>query len=669
MFASRKTKVAGRKGWRDAKPDDQTLVKMLYEYCVKTWQVPPAHGKVLDAYIMKLPMFQLFSGETKPSSCMTFRGTDYTTELEILGSSLIAGIIGESHWFMVEGKPSYEAFMKGESWTFPVGHKVTKVHPQHFFIDMLIQSTWDAARQDAFASDLNFDNWQEHIHNCFFNKKTGKFEWTFRDFAGNDLPMRMFIALVKWMSKPEDWPHLRNAITDVYPGRNPSDILDIADYKEGVLLPIDYETVLDDLQGYTANFANKGATTFGSRIGSLCNDPTRIKHAWHPYGPDPDGSCLEHGKDVMDWLHAYADTTLQKCKVNWLPYINVGPEIAGLAVNRGLVGSNGMGSCFVPGTKIACLVGDALVEKPVEAIGHRDIVVAEHGALGCVSSERVLWPSTKQDLIGFEFEDGSRTEPFAAESQPFWTHNAAWCSVDPETAQSGNGFLDVGQLVPGQMVYCVQASSLNGETKKVEVTYAAKRIAKILRETRETPLIGLHFNSGPRSFHAGGFLVALNYPELTVSRIQHGIKELEGEAASMTCTALTEGGVLTSLSFGGLAAFAPMIGLVCLVGGILFMAVSEMFKHMELTPIQNWVRDHGVPMLDKVALPSQEWLSRHPEKYDDGLACSDGHVRIRDTAITSLNDHQGIVDLYGVKEEEPAADTCKVMCSLWPFRF
>jgi hypothetical protein len=81
--------------------------------------------------------------------------------------------------------------------------------------------------------------------------------------------------------------------------------------------------------------------------------------------------------------------------------------------------------------------------------------------------------------------------------------------VEPELARRENAWVDVGKLRTGHVLYQLKAD---------HKSYDLVPITSIEVETFTKPrdVYGVHLRSGERSYHANGYLVSVNYPEITI---------------------------------------------------------------------------------------------------------------------------------------------------------
>ncbi len=168
--------------------------------------------------------------------------------------------------------------------------------------------------------------------------------------------------------------------------------------------------------------------------------------------------------------------------------------------------------CFLAGTPVLLSGGRT---KPIETIEAGDEVIAAHGVLSIHSDERVIIELEEDDAIyGINDEP-----PFFSAAHIFQTA-AGWKSLDPVTALKENPTgREVGKLEVGDVVYRV--------TSVAPFAYESVRIERFPSRTlpRGSYIYGLHL-LGERSYHANGFLVAMNYPMITAKRLADGFATL-----------------------------------------------------------------------------------------------------------------------------------------------
>eukprot|EP00928_Gymnodinium_smaydae_P044103 TRINITY_DN29441_c0_g1_i1.p1 TRINITY_DN29441_c0_g1~~TRINITY_DN29441_c0_g1_i1.p1 ORF type:complete len:1341 (-),score=173.30 TRINITY_DN29441_c0_g1_i1:107-3904(-) len=336
------------------------------------------------------------------------------------------------------------------------------------------------------------------------------------------LPLQMMIAIARYFG-PDYWNDIQQAVRNAFEADKAKAYLSIADRTQSVI------------GDFNVDKFKSGANGVKNDVDAHCNNDSIIATGpWHSHSRfDPgtrdvfyldDTRDVTHlyGTEVQNWLNDHRNSTLSKVT-------GIGDWHNTQVIEESRPHGGGGGSCFIAGTKVLCLdvTGMQLIEKPIEGIKPGDHVVSEHGVISTVSDEMVHLPCARVTTIGFEFYDGERQRTFASEGHPFWTSNAGWCAVDEAAATSENGFMQVSTLCPGQHVYRVSVSkSKISSPFSITLEYESKRIRTITKTTSSVKLYGLHFRSGARSYHADSFLVALNYPEITYSRIMHGMARL-----------------------------------------------------------------------------------------------------------------------------------------------
>lgn len=158
--------------------------------------------------------------------------------------------------------------------------------------------------------------------------------------------------------------------------------------------------------------------------------------------------------------------------------------------------------CFIAGTKVETSNGSKAIEDLTE---DDQVLTRADGAKqwGTRSDEVVENPSP-DTLYGFNGE-----APFFTAGHPFYT-TTGLRSIDPHTARQENPWLDVDQLKPGHVLLRLNA----------EKQYEPEVINSInVSRSDVTSVYGVHLREGLRSYHANGYLVAINYPEITAVSI------------------------------------------------------------------------------------------------------------------------------------------------------
>ena len=174
---------------------------------------------------------------------------------------------------------------------------------------------------------------------------------------------------------------------------------------------------------------------------------------------------------------------------------------------------------------LGCFHGDVEIElyndqaTKIQNLGQGDTILCGDGSKGLVSSEMVLLEiDHEMPLFGFNNE-----KPFFTSSHPFWTQHG-WKAIDPEGAMAENTWLMVGQLKEGDFVRKINYY----DRKSKLVVHTWEEIERIEHETypKGTVIYGVHLREGNRSYHANGYVVHSNYPEITMDRIERGLQGL-----------------------------------------------------------------------------------------------------------------------------------------------
>ncbi|KAK4496728.1 hypothetical protein PRZ48_012711 [Zasmidium cellare] len=178
----------------------------------------------------------------------------------------------------------------------------------------------------------------------------------------------------------------------------------------------------------------------------------------------------------------------------------------------------GGGSCFRPGTQVLISNGSVNIEGITE--GNQVVTRAGASPQYGVSSDELpkhctLVNGARTKLWGFNDE-----APFFTANHVFHTATGMR-AVDPAGAKLENPWLDVGFLRTGHHVL----RTTDGKH------YDAVLIEKLHFADADCDYVyGVHLREGLRSYHANGYLVHLNYPEITIKSISNLLKDLPTSA-------------------------------------------------------------------------------------------------------------------------------------------
>jgi hypothetical protein len=216
--------------------------------------------------------------------------------------------------------------------------------------------------------------------------------------------------------------------------------------------------------------------------------------------------------------------------VNGLPYCNYWTEYGDAVVSfvNGPASQAGLATgqkpdnevpyspagCFLPGTPVHLHDGTTVAVEDVAA-GHR--VLARDGVVATHTDERVeIDVAVPLPVYGF-----NELEPFFSAGHLFATPEG-WKAIDPEIARAENPTRAVGKLEVGDIVYRVR----DGEPFGYDEVRIERLTGTLLEDGAR--LHGMHLD-GAHSYHAHGFLVAMNYPMITERRLTDGFATLSPE--------------------------------------------------------------------------------------------------------------------------------------------
>ncbi|KAF2197118.1 hypothetical protein GQ43DRAFT_222616 [Delitschia confertaspora ATCC 74209] len=197
--------------------------------------------------------------------------------------------------------------------------------------------------------------------------------------------------------------------------------------------------------------------------------------------------------------------------------------------------------CFSPTTQVMTDTGAVPICQLGE--GMRVLTRATPSQFGVVSDEKVEIPvDDSVRLFGFNQET-----PFFTANHVFWT-TTGLRAIDPRGAKAENPHLSVGKLGIGHSVYY----SVDG------TSYTQVLIQSITSTPANCEFVyGVHLREGLRSYHANGYLVHLNYPEITIASIGKAIMAFQPEERLRLLTHIQELHPLLQ-RFGGTTVLAAL---------------------------------------------------------------------------------------------------------------
>ncbi|OPB46053.1 hypothetical protein A0O28_0061730 [Trichoderma guizhouense] len=182
-------------------------------------------------------------------------------------------------------------------------------------------------------------------------------------------------------------------------------------------------------------------------------------------------------------------------------------------------------SCFVPGTQITTRSGNC----SIELLAENDIVLTRGSSneWGIVSDEKVVTPIENPVLYGF---NGGET--FFTAGHVFHT-TTGLRAIDPSRATRENPWMQPGRLLIGHSLLRWNAESNQYEVVVIDSLHCEQR-------PDVTEVYGVHLREGLRSYHANGYLVAVNYPEITIKSIARILASLSPKEQTQCLLAFQE---------------------------------------------------------------------------------------------------------------------------------
>lgn len=205
-------------------------------------------------------------------------------------------------------------------------------------------------------------------------------------------------------------------------------------------------------------------------------------------------------------------------KQNWLAYrmaTTYGPtyasNISGTMINfvKNIFSPPSRGSgCFIAGTPVLMSDGS---ECAIEDIKAGDRVLSFGGRCCKQDDEQVTQELGNQLLYGF-----NEFEPFFTGGHCFQTTDG-WKAIRPELTKNENVTIEAGKLQVGDIVFRRDAA---GKYETIEIKEITSK--ELPADTKTYGLLLI----GDNSYHANGFVVAMNYPIITAGYMRKGLKRL-----------------------------------------------------------------------------------------------------------------------------------------------
>lgn len=172
--------------------------------------------------------------------------------------------------------------------------------------------------------------------------------------------------------------------------------------------------------------------------------------------------------------------------------------------------------CFVAGTPILLKDG---ASTAVDRLTPGQALLSKDGHTTYTGEEKIAMV-TDVPVYLFGIDDGVRKDvPFFSGGHLFYTPEG-WKAISPETAIQENPHIKVGALRPGDSVFRAKSSSpfsyelVDIKDFTVDVLPAGSN------------LYSVHLVDGLQYYHANGYLVSANYPQMSEWRLRHNFSKL-----------------------------------------------------------------------------------------------------------------------------------------------
>ena len=215
------------------------------------------------------------------------------------------------------------------------------------------------------------------------------------------------------------------------------------------------------------------------------------------------------------------------------------PPFIPVAINRGSGGGGGSkGGCFISSTQILLANKKSVC---IQDLKPGDEVVTKDRGTAIQSEALDKWRFPEDTLI-YGLNDEA---PFFSGGHLFWT-SEGWKAIEPEIAQEENPERKIaGKLSIGDIVFRIKQDDQDSLYDLIKIERIPQR-----KLGEDNYLYGLHLLDGHRSYHANGFLVAMNYPMFTFTRFKKGLEKLSVEDRKKLMGLLNEAGPMLDVVLG-----------------------------------------------------------------------------------------------------------------------
>lgn len=285
-----------------------------------------------------------------------------------------------------------------------------------------------------------------------------------------------------------------------------------SDGVDGLKGPLHDQSILDAYQALSKTLWDSWKTDVNNSVGGPWSAAVlKAENTEAPYRDTANGGDRRHvhrtrtwGEAVVDWVQLNFDkqyliqSKTGDIKNTTHEFVTVKPQDNTTPAPQP--------SCFVPGTLIWTSSG----QVPIESL-QENMTILTRGAESAGSMQQ--WGTASDEVVQqkapqtlYSFNGGAA---FVTAGHVFFT-TTGQRAISPALAKAENPWMDPGQLQIGHKLLHTEDGH----------TYQLISIDSIdAHDSNVEHVYGVHLRGGLRSYHANGFLVAMNYPEITIASV------------------------------------------------------------------------------------------------------------------------------------------------------